>query len=101
MLKNIWNDPVWSKVIASVIIAGAGWLTYRLNWWPGWMTRRIAGLWISFWTYLSSASAIPHWLLILLILIAVPTIVVAAVLMWVAIFQKNPAPGVATESHWT
>jgi len=35
VLKKIWNDPVWSKVIASVIIAGAGWLTYRQHWWPG------------------------------------------------------------------
>ncbi len=85
VLKKIWNDAVWSKVIASVIIAGAGWLTYRLNWWPGWITRKIASLW----AYLLSSSVIPRWLLILLILIAVPIIVLACVLMWVALFQKK------------
>lgn len=35
MLKKFWNDPVWSKVIASVIFAfGALLATYFLNWWP-------------------------------------------------------------------
>ena len=33
MLKEIWNDPVWSKVIAGIILAcGAGFGTYFL--WP-------------------------------------------------------------------
>ncbi len=35
MLKVIWNDPVWSKVIAGGILAAAAvLLTYFLNWWP-------------------------------------------------------------------
>jgi hypothetical protein len=33
MLKKVWNDPVWSKVIAGIILAcGAGFGTYFL--WP-------------------------------------------------------------------
>jgi hypothetical protein len=35
MLKKLWNDPVWSKVIAAAIIALAGgaWLAHWQNWW--------------------------------------------------------------------
>ena len=35
MLKVIWNDPVWSKVIAGGILAAVAALgAYLLNWWP-------------------------------------------------------------------
>jgi len=35
MLKQYWNDPVWSKVIAGIILAvGALIGTYFLDWWP-------------------------------------------------------------------
>lgn len=102
MLKKIWNDPVGSKVIASVIIAGTGWLTYRLNWWPGWITRRIAGLWASLWAYMLSSFALPHWLLILLILFALPTIVFGCVFVWITLFpKKDTTPDGATGPHWS
>ena len=79
MLKKIWHDPVGSNVIAglivSVVVGLVTWLAYLLNWLPGWMTRRIAGLW----AYLLSPLVFPHWLFILLvfllIVLGVPTII--------------------------
>lgn len=92
VLKKIWNDPVWSKVIAAGIVAAGGlFSTYRLNWWPGWITRRLASLW----AYLLSPSTVPHWLLVLLGLVGIPIIVLATVLVWIAVFPKATAP------NWT
>lgn len=35
MLKKIWHDPVWSKVIAGVILGiGTAAAVYFLDWWP-------------------------------------------------------------------
>jgi hypothetical protein len=83
--KKIWHDPVWSKVIATAIVAVLGWLTYRLNWWPGWMTQRLARLW----TYLLSPSIVPHWILFLLILVAAPSFIIVGVLIWTSLFPKT------------
>jgi hypothetical protein len=48
MIKQIWNDPVWSKVIAVAIVALAGiaWASYR-HWWSViwlWMAKMHAYL---------------------------------------------------------
>lgn len=32
-MNKLWHDPVWSKVISSVILAAAGVASYRLNLW--------------------------------------------------------------------
>jgi hypothetical protein len=42
VLKKIYDDPVWSKVIAATILAAAGaaWLAHRN--WPGWVTGTLA-----------------------------------------------------------
>jgi hypothetical protein len=56
MLKKLWNDPVWSKVIAgvilSVIMAG---LASFLNWWPtiGRFIKKV-------WEYIFSNTTIPN-----------------------------------------
>ncbi|ODT83065.1 MAG: hypothetical protein ABS69_04675 [Nitrosomonadales bacterium SCN 54-20] len=35
MLKKLWADPVWSKVIAGLILAsGAALLGFFFDWWP-------------------------------------------------------------------
>ena len=53
MLKRIWNDPVWSKVIAAGILAllATIWAGVHFDWWPT----------------LLSAYRVPLWLLVLLI----------------------------------
>ena len=54
MLKTIWSDPVWSKVISTAIIATfGGCITYATNIWP------------SANVFLNSASTVPNWLLCL------------------------------------
>jgi hypothetical protein len=60
VLRNIWNDPVWSKVIAAAIIAGSAWLSYYLRTLP---------------------SAASRWLFILPIVFVV---VLAASWIWIA-----------------
>jgi len=67
MLKKLWNDPVWSKVIAAAIIglAGIAFVSYR-HWWSviwHWITDLHA--------YLVSTTPIRHWVLGLLVLLAV------------------------------
>lgn len=67
MIKKLWNDPVWSKVIAAAIIALAGtaWVAYLKNWWPAvWHGIEAA------WAFLLSTTPVRHWVLGLLILFA-------------------------------
>lgn len=49
ILRQIWHDPVWSKVIAAIILAllAALWATgVHFDWWPRLLTYRIP-LWIA------------------------------------------------------
>jgi hypothetical protein len=100
VFKKVWHDPVGSKVIGSAIyaaVAGAAvWLAYRLHWLPGWMTRTAATVWRNAWAFLLASSAVQHWLLILLVLLSVPTILLAAYLAWTLIFPEK-----ATGPDWT
>lgn len=74
MLKRIWKDPVW----ASVIAAGIGGLwSYFSGWWP---TIGQAGK--DAWFFLVATSPIPRWIPALLVLMALPTVVVGAMLVW-------------------
>ncbi len=65
ILKQIWHDPVWSKVIAAVILAAlaAIWAAVHFSWWQR----------------LLSSYPIPLWLLVLLIAL---TLFSFAVLLW-------------------
>lgn len=72
MLKKIWYDPVWSKVIATIIFAALA---------------ALAGLsWNPIGTFLLSASLVPHWLLGLLCLVAA----CIAVILLTAAKPKTP-----------
>ncbi len=67
LLKKAWHDPVWSKVIATIIIGIAGVLvTYFAGWWP-----IIAQMGSGLVAYTAASTQIPNWLLGLLILCAV------------------------------
>jgi hypothetical protein len=86
MLRKLWHDPVWSKVIAGVILTvGAGLGTYVLDWWPA--IGRFTTVAINF--SLSSTLA-PNWLLGVLSLVSIPTIIMAMVIAWVLLFPPQP-----------
>jgi hypothetical protein len=71
MFTRLWRDPVWSKVIAGVILAlGATVATYLLDWWTAigeFVGRSIA--------FALASTVTPNWLLLLLTLAALPTLV--------------------------
>lgn len=71
MLKRIWHDPVWSKVIAGVISTiGAVVAAYLLDWWPS-----IIRLGTAAWRFPWQKSLVPNWLLGLLALLALATVI--------------------------
>ncbi|MEA0907766.1 hypothetical protein QT917_000755 [Xanthomonas campestris pv. campestris] len=80
MLKKAWNDPVWSKVIAASIIAAAGPATFFLGWWPA-IIGSLRGA-----AYFLVDSTLPNWLTLFLGIVALPTIVVSAALLWRGMF---------------
>ncbi|WFC62625.1 hypothetical protein EWH21_13155 [Pseudomonas sp. REST10] len=91
MLKKIWSDPVWSKVISSVILAALSALAvYLLDWAP-----RLGGMASSAWTYMLSDVVLPRWGVAVLGLLALPTFVFAGALLWVN------RPSQASTSRWT
>jgi hypothetical protein len=75
---KVWNDPVWSKVIAGVILTVLAVIGTRLlNWWP-----TIGRFINSVWGFISSATVVPNWLLGLLCLLSLPMILLICVLVW-------------------
>jgi hypothetical protein len=57
ILKKLWNDPVWSKVIAAGIVGGLGiaYVSYK-NWW--------SAIWLGLTNvraYLASPTPVRHW----------------------------------------
>jgi hypothetical protein len=82
MWSKLWNDPVWSKVIAGLILAlGATIATYFLDWWP--VFGRLASQGYAF---ALASTPTPHWLLLLLILLALPTVFLTAAIAWASTF---------------
>lgn len=64
MLHKIWNDPVWSKVVAGIILAALAivwvWIAPLLDWlWSAWEFLKLTKTW------LTANIATPRWLLIL------------------------------------
>jgi hypothetical protein len=83
--KNVWNDPVWSTVIATVILAAlAGLGSYFLNWWPD-----IGGVLVHIWVFLGQTTLVPWWLLLLLILLSLPFLMLAALGVWYWLFAET------------
>lgn len=95
MIKKLWNDPVWSKVIAGVILAaGATIVTYLLNWWPiiGQATR-------SSYNYAFHTSNISNWLLGLIVILSIPTILFVIALFWGKIHPQKTKNGPDWQSY--
>ncbi len=72
--KSIWSDAVWSKVIATAIVAVAVFIgTYLLNWWP-----IIGNGFIKGFAFAIAKSQLSNWLIALLILLTLPTFILLA-----------------------
>jgi hypothetical protein len=87
MLKKLWHDPVWSKVIAGVILAvSATVATYFLHWWPA------IGEFISqCFTFAMASSTTPNWLLFVLGLLALPMVILLGAIVREKIFPPQPS----------
>lgn len=81
MLKSYWKDPVWSAVIATVIVAAVGAVgTVFLNLWPA-----IGQFVTSVTKAAGEPSNMPNWLFWLISVIATPTVLFLAIALWQAI----------------
>lgn len=90
MLGKLWKDPVWGAVIAAGIVAVLGTVgTYFLDLWPT-IGRYIAGIYET----AQKPNGLPNWAFWLLVLTAIPTLLLALVLVWQAI-----APG-SSPASW-
>jgi membrane protein implicated in regulation of membrane protease activity len=58
VIKRIWHDPVWSKVISAVILGMLAWAGTHFGWWSA-----VAHFWSLLWS-----AAVPLWLLLLIVL---------------------------------
>ncbi|HCG9194178.1 MULTISPECIES: hypothetical protein [Vibrio harveyi group] len=72
MIGKIWKDPVWSKIIATGLLALFGAIsTYFLDWWPS-----IKLVFVKGFNYLLNTSEIPNWLIGIMGVCTVITIIV-------------------------
>src|SRR5690554_995807 len=95
MLKLIWKDPVWSAVIATVIVTAGGAVgTFFLGLWPA-----IGSWFASLWTLAAQPSQISNWLFWLLAVLTIPTLLMLAAIVWTAI-RHSPAADSAVAGEW-
>jgi hypothetical protein len=89
-ITGVWNDPVWSKVIASLIILLCGViLSFFKGWWP--IIGQFTGVILS---WFRNYSTIANWVFVLFIFCAIVVIGLLVIITW-AIFSKNN-----TEQNW-
>lgn len=85
MLKKVWVDPVWSKVIASTIIAIAALsVSYFLDWWPSIAHYSVIGI-----EFASAASPVSNWIIAIFSLLAVPIVIFFTAIIWQSIFPSK------------
>jgi len=90
ILKKIWNDPVWSKVISVAIIALV--TQYFFQWWQ-FLVQLVKGAV----TFFLQTTQVPNWLISLML---VCSIVVLAVII-IAIYQsRQPATGLSWQLNY-
>lgn len=93
MLKRMWADPVWSKVIAGMILAAVASIgTYRAGWWP-----RIGSLALRLSALAKSSTLVPNWLLVILTLCAITVVIIVAFAIWIVI--ATPSSGVTFRDY--
>ena len=89
-LKGIWADAVWSKVIATAIIALAGIvITYSLKMWPA-----IGAAVVNVFAFLGASSSVPNWLIGFGAACFLVVLFLIAAIIWRAIFPS------ATTNTW-
>jgi hypothetical protein len=85
-IKKLWHDPVWSKVIAGVILAtGAAASAYFLDWWPA-----IGAFAANAYQFALAATSTPNWVLLILGLLSLTTVVFIGALAWQAVYPQKP-----------
>jgi hypothetical protein len=84
-LKSIWNDPVWSKVIATAIVAAVGLvITSLLDLWPA------IGFGVSVaLDFLGASTPVSNWLLGLFITCTLLVVLVIGAAIWQHIFPTQ------------
>lgn len=88
LLKKIWGDPVWSKVIATGIVAVVAVVaTYLAGWWPTFaaFAKKVA-------SFGAATTTVPNWLLILLSLCAVALLFFLGIALWTIIAPGSSEP---------
>jgi hypothetical protein len=86
VIKRIWHDPVWSKVISAGILATlAIVVTYFGGWGPALVHAASAII-----AFLSEATAVPNWALALLGLCAAAVLFLLGVAAYTAVFESGP-----------
>jgi hypothetical protein len=85
MVKRIWSDPVWSKVIASVIVALIGAVvSYLAGWWPIIMSVLDATC-----RYLVATTMIRNWMFLILLLCAGLFVLTLSGAAWIVLTGKK------------
>ena len=78
MLKRLWHDPVWSKVIAGLILSAlTAVISYFLHWWPS-----IGNFFCGAFVGVMSRTSIPTWLFGMLSFLSLLFIVVSIMLSY-------------------
>jgi hypothetical protein len=77
VIKNVWKDPVWSKVIATGILALIGSVSaYFLDWWPS-----IKGSVNDSIEFINATTAVSNWLLGIMALCTIAIALVLALML--------------------
>jgi len=88
VLKKVWNDPVWSKVISAGLLA----LITSAAAYFGWLS--------AIWAILLKRSAVQNWLLVLLVLISLVFLVLLIRKGWKKYRQPRPRWFTWKEMDW-
>lgn len=83
---------MWSAVIAAALLALAGSIgTYFLGLWP-----TVVSAFSAAWLFLGRSSEIPHWVVALLLIAALPTVLLLLATVWAQL-----SGGASTQREWT
>lgn len=85
LLKKIWGDPVWSKVIAAAILGMfAVVVSYLAGWWPTFATFVREAI-----SFAAADTPVTNWLLGLLILCSIGGLLLFGIALWPVIFPGS------------